>query len=458
MSSYTAARPITSSQTARSKRVSMERLRNWYAEPAPAGGKGAVTLYPTPGLTLFATVGDGPIRGMIEMAGYLFVVSGQELYSVDNTGTAALIATIAGTGHCYMATNGVHVVICTSGASYAATLTTLTSLPENNLNGVAYSDGYGVFSQRGGQLLWRTDVDDMTTIGGLSFTSVDRTPGNCQGLAAVRGEIWAFKSDSTEILQHTGAPVFPFERATVIERGCIAPGSIANGEHTVLWLADDLTVRMAQGYEPAKVSTVWVENLIADVSDPASAIGFVYRQAGRQFYVLSFYDLTIAYDLTTGLWHERVSTGLDRWRVREHARSWLKEYVGDSEDGKLYELDLTEYTDNGATIRRELRAPPLFAEGRRVRLDELYVDFDAGTGLNDGQGSDPQAILDWTEDGGHAWSNVRYADIGKIGVYGRRATWNRLGMFRERTLRVAVTDPVNAVVKGVYLRAEAIGV
>lgn len=56
--------------------------------------------------------------------------------------------------------------------------------------------------------------------------------------------------------------------------------------------------------------------------------------------------------------------------------------------------------------------------------------------------SDPQAILDWSDDGGRTWSNEHWVSIGKIGEYQQRAKWRRLGSSRNRTFRLTITDPV----------------
>ena len=80
----------------------------------------------------------------------------------------------------------------------------------------------------------------------------------------------------------------------------------------------------------------------------------------------------------------------------------------------------------------------------------LEVLFDAGVGLATGQGSDPQAMLRWSDDGGYTWSNSHWRSIGKLGEYSHRAIWRRLGRSRHRVFELTVTDPVNATVVGLY--------
>jgi Neuraminidase (sialidase) len=69
-------------------------------------------------------------------------------------------------------------------------------------------------------------------------------------------------------------------------------------------------------------------------------------------------------------------------------------------------------------------------------------------------GYDPEAMLRWSDDGGHTWSNEHWTQMGRIGQYGYRAFWRRLGMtvkLRDRVYEVSGTDPVKIVITGANL-------
>jgi hypothetical protein len=64
-------------------------------------------------------------------------------------------------------------------------------------------------------------------------------------------------------------------------------------------------------------------------------------------------------------------------------------------------------------------------------------------------GYNPQAMLRWSDDAGHTWSNEHWASMGKIGQYGSRTFWRRLGMtqkLRDRVYEVSGTDPVKIAI------------
>ena len=70
-------------------------------------------------------------------------------------------------------------------------------------------------------------------------------------------------------------------------------------------------------------------------------------------------------------------------------------------------------------------------------------------------GYDPQVMLRWSDDGGHTWSREHWRSMGKIGAYGYRTIWRRLGMtlkLRDRVYEVSGTDPVKLAIMGAELQ------
>jgi hypothetical protein len=127
--------------------------------------------------------------------------------------------------------------------------------------------------------------------------------------------------------------------------------------------------------------------------------------------------------------------------------------VGDSHSGDIYELSLDKYTDNGATIRRVRTAQVVHNDRKRLFHSQLEIEFEAGVGAVFGDDSNPQAMLDWSDDGGHVWGNEHWTGIGAIGEYKNRAVWRRLGASRERIYRLTVTNAVKPIVIGAHLEA-----
>lgn len=438
-----------------SRPVSVQRLVNMYLQPKAAQAKGRTALHGTPGLTLWTTVGDGPCRGMIGMGGLLYVVSGSGLYRVDSAGSVTYVNEISGTGPVSMAMNGFHVVIATNGLSvYAADESSYQELDVQSLNGLTYQDGYILAAVRASQTLRISNLNNALVWDDLDTTEVNANPDLNVGIANLNRETWVFNELTAQVYYNSGAAAFPFDRnpSGVIERGCIASASISAFQGSVLWLGDDLRVYTNNGYVAVPVSTPAIDYEIQKLASHASAEGFTYAQRGHVHYVLTFPNqATFVYDLVTGLWHERQSYDRDDWRARKYARWFGKRLVGDFENGNIYELDHDAYTENGATIRRVMTSPPIHAGRNRVFMTRLEIDAEFGVGLEGSvQGSTPEVMLRWTDDGGRTYSNELWRGLGRSGDYKYRAVWTRLGSFRERSLELSMSDPVRGVTIQAY--------
>lgn len=467
------------SYVARSVNAADARMVNLFAEVL-SEGKEAAFLQRAPGLRLLATVGFGPIRGVWAFSnndGIAFVVSGTELYKIDNSYTATKIGNVSGTGPVSMADNGIQLFIACNGPSYIYNATTLAfgQITDPDFPGaltVCYLDGYFVFNEPNSQKMWITHLLDGTSIDPLDFASTEGSPDGLLAVSSNFREIWAFGTNSIEVWYDTGASDFPLRRiqGAFNELGLAAPFSVAKVDNGLFWLGRDRRgqgiVYRANGYSGERISTHAVEWQIQQYPDLTDAIAYTYQQDGHSFYVLLFpsANTTWVYDLATQAWHERA--GWKNGMFTRHRSNCQMAFnheivVGDFENGNIYALDLDDYSDNGE-IQKWMRSWRALGPGKndlkRTAHHSLQLDIDSGVGLNDGQGSDPQVMLRWSDDGGHTWSNEHWASIGKIGQYYRRVFWRRLGMtlkIRDRVYEVSGTDPVKIAIMGAELHASA---
>jgi hypothetical protein len=466
---------LGSAYVARSVNAADNRMVNLFPEIVPEAGKEPAFLNRAPGLKLLATIGTGPIRGLWAFSpqdGTAFVVSGTELYKINNSYTATLLGNVAGSGPVSMADNGTQLFIAANGPSYIYNNTTNVFGPITGFFPgavtVCYLDGYFVFNEPNSQKLWVTSFLDGTSIDPLEFQQTAASP---DGLIAVESnfrEVWAFGTNSIEVWYDSGATDFPLERiqGAFNELGCAAPYSVAKMDNGLFWLGRDRRgqgmVYRANGYTGQRISTHAIEWQIQQYSNISDAIAYTYQQDGHSFYVLTFPsgNATWVYDSATQAWHERAgwSNGLfTRHRSNCQMAFNNKVVVGDFENGNIYAFDLEDYSDNNQ-IQRWLRSWRALPTGQnnltRTVHHSLQLDCETGVGLNLGQGSDPQVMLRWSDDAGHTWSNEHWSPVGKIGVYYNRVLWRRLGMsvkLRDRVYEVSGTDPVKTVIMGAEL-------
>lgn len=457
------------SATQRSIALDAQRTVNLY--PAlDAEGKNTLALYGTPGRVTFATTQAAEVRGMYEAKGRLFAVVGNTFYEIDSSGTATSRGTLLSVaGAVSIADNGLHVVVVDGLYGYSFTLSTnafaqITDIDWPAANRIAFQDGYFIVNDAGTGSFFITSLYG-TAVDALDFATAEGAPDPLISLICDHRELWLMGSESTEVWFNSGNVDFPFERinGAFLETGCAAPQSVAKLDNSVFWLTQDKRgqgqIVRAQGYQPQIVSTRAMEYAIASYTRIDDAIAYTYQQDGVGFYVLIFpsANATWCLDVVSGLWHERSywNAGIEE-RVRDNCYAFCfgRHLVGDYANGKIYELKLDAYTDDGTPIRAVRRTRHQHAEGKRLFWSSLQIDMEMGVGLASGQGSDPQAMLRWSDDGGFTWSSEHWRSMGKIGEYSRRAIWRRLGTSRNRVYELVITDPVKRVIIDAWAEAE----
>ena len=308
---------------------------------------------------------------------------------------------------------------------------------------------------------------------GLSYASKFTGPDNLVSIICDHGQVYLLGETTSEVWSDVGTFPFAFQRipGSSSQHGIAAKFSVARLGNTFAYLAKNnrgqSEVVMMNGYFPQRISTHAVENTLVNqkVSD---AIAYTYQLEGHECYVITFpsLDLTWVYDIATQLWHKWlwVDNQNNYHRHRSNCSAVFQGLVlvGDYQNGQIYQLDPTNFTDDGERIRRVRRCPHLVTDLQRQYFDEFQIQFQPGVGLEgitnpplnqETVGANPQAMLRWSNDGGSTWSNEYWSNIGLVGKYKNRIIWRRLGMARDRIFEVVVTDPVFACIISANLKA-----
>ena len=470
---------LGSTYVARSVNAADSRMVNLFPEIVPEGGKEPAFLNRCPGLKFQNQVGFGPIRALWVSRTYpdnYYVASGNEFYKLTSlTGTPVKLGNISGTGPVSIADNGNQIFIACGARGYIYNQSTnvFAQITDPDFPGattVTYLDGYFVFNEPDSQTIWVSQLLDGTSVDPLDFASAEGAPDGVVGVLADHRELWVFGTDTTEVWYNAGLADFPLApiQGAFNEIGCASAASVAKLDNSIFWLGSDPRgkgiVYRADGYRGARVSTHAVEWQIQQYPTIEDAVAYTYQQDGHGFYVLNFptANRTWVFDASTQAWHERA--GWNNGEFTRHRSNCQCNYqgnivIGDFENSNIYTFDLDVYADNGQIQRwlRSWRALPTGQNNlKRTAQHTLQLDIEAGVGLNLGQGSDPEVMLRWSDDGGHTWSNEHWNKIGKIGEYGKRVIWRRLGMtekIRDRVYEVSMTDPVKVAIMGAELTA-----
>jgi len=501
---------LGSSYVARSINAADNRMINLFPEVIPEGGKEPGFLNRAPGLLFQKTVGTGPIRALWAHqtnGADFYVVSGTEVYKMTSlTATPVKLGDVADGGPVSIADNGTQLFFACNGPSYIYNESTnqFKQITDPDFPGAAtvgYLDGYFVFNEPNSQRVWVTALLDGSSIDPLDFASAEGSPDGLVAVNVDHREAWLFGTDSVEVWYDVGGTDFPLQRiqGAFNEIGCVAAFSIAKLDNSLFWLGTDARgqgiVYKANGYTGQRVSTHAIEYAIAQYGNISDALAYTYQQEGHGFYVLTFpsANATWVYDAATQAWHERA--GLVNGQFTRHRSNCQCNFggntvVGDFENGNIYTLDLDVYSDNGQAQKwlRSWRALPTGQNNlNRSAHHSLQLDAETGVGLNGltideyfylvTEAGDkliteagayilsgitqipiapPQAMLRWSDDGGHTWSSEHWTSMGRIGEYGHRTIWRRLGMtlkLRDRVYEVSGTDPVKIAIVGAELHA-----
>jgi len=439
-----------------------ERLINLYAEAMPPNSKVPAGLFGTPGQYLFSSLPDGPVQGMEIMDGVLFAVTPRKFYEVKWDGSYTELGDVVINGPVSIATNGFQVAFVDGSKGYAFDPVATPVLQELSGDGwypantVTHQDGYFIFNRNTtGQFF----VSELLSVefDALDYATAEAAPDDTLALLSDQRALWLFGETSTEIWYNAGND-FPFARmhGAYIEKGIAAALSARKLDNGIFWLGSDRVVYRTNGYGLVRVSTHAVEYDLRNVR-VSDAVAYAYTSEGHAFYVLTIPSIskTWCFDVTTGLWHERSNSVHGRHNGQCYAFAYGRHLIGDFQSGSIYALDMASLTDNGDRIIRTAISPALSAKGNRATMYSVEIEFQAGVGNAIAPGDDPVAVLQYSDDGQKSWSERKVRKIGKIGEFTRRAKWGPLGQFRNRHIKIEISDPVPVVVIGAYAEIEA---
>lgn len=447
----------TNSSKSQSLPVSSQRLVNCFAEKEPQDAKTAVAIFGCPGLTNFATCGAGPIRGMHVMGGVPYVVSGGTLYSFNSKGVAtSLGSTVSGTKPVVMLDNGTQLLIINGSQGYIYSASggfqLITDPNFHPSTSGCFFDNFFVLTWDGTNKAFISNSLDGTTYNGLAFFSTQVSSANLLSLVNQQESLLALTGTNIMTFYDAGTPIQPFQPllGATVERGCGAALAVVKEDNSVFFLGDDLIFYRLDFGIPHRVSTHAAEDAWRSFTTVSDAVAFSYTHEGHKFVVLNFItaNATWVYDIATGLWHERDSRDQNnrsygRWRGNCVANAYNLTLVGDAYSGQIGFVDKTVSTEFGNNMVSSMSGPSMQQDRRRLFHSLFELDVESGIGATVNPGSNPQIMLDWSDDGGRTFSTPQiWQSMGKLGEYKHRLRWKRLGQSRDRRYRVQISDPV----------------
>lgn len=342
-----------------------------------------------PGLKPFVEIAsDGGIRGAKNAEGKLLVVAGTTLYQISNTGVAIPRGTIPGTGLVSIDYNqqGIanQVLIGNGSAGYvydtsALTLVRITDPAFPGTKAVAYLDSYLLGVEPLGRFWFHSNLADAEDYNSLDRYEAETAPDRIVTLAVSNEEVVVFGQSTTDFFVNTGATTGTFQSKGVsMDVGCASAASVVKLDNTLFWLDNYGVFQRLNGYSPQPVSTRVLESAISGF-DWSKCRASVHQDKGRKIAYWTFPGLlTIGYDVTTGLWHRRQAYGKASDRL-SCIVNWNNLWIGgDYQSGRLYVLDWDYMLQVDQPHVRRVHTMPLQANGNRLNLHRLKLQFDTG--------------------------------------------------------------------------------
>lgn len=445
--------------TSRSLPVSAQVARNFYIE-GDQNSENILSFQPFPGAKLFAAPAGNNDRGIGVYKNELYKVTDNTLYKITEVGAITTIGTISGSERCVLIEDTGRLVIAIgSGRPYSYDGSTLTQGTDSDLptaSTVTYIKNRVVYDGDNADVVF-ADLGSPLGVDSANITSNDTKPDDTLAVYAWKDQLFAFGGESITPYYNsaTGNPPYKVIQNAVQEAGLGAIHSLASNNNALYFFGNDQMPYRIRGLQPEPIGNPAIGQEIAGYSKTDNAIGLCFTLHNQNFYLLSFPNGS------SWLFNERVNmwtnltystNGLDHSShiMNDYAWVYNKHIISDRRTGNLYELDFDTFTDNGDTIfrqrdTRKISGKEFSFPGKKIFMHRLEVVIETGTGIITGQGSDPELMMQYSDDGGRTWSAERWKKIGQMGDFTRIVEWFDLGCFYERMFRFKMSDPVKLV-------------
>lgn len=421
-----------------SKNVPEVKLVNLYLAQNPLTPSG-VSYISRPSVSqVLATLPTSPIRGIFYQQGWLndtlFVVSGDTLYSVKETGTFTVVGKVPGTSLCHFCSTSFHTLILSDGIVYLFDGSGVTSVaaPDNLLfSDVSSLNNYFVLVvNQSNKFFWIAPGDDF--IDPLSFASAESNPDYLQSVKTVSDELWFLGNTTTEVWSPSGDSNAPFLRVSgrVFNSGCVsnlsAVSALVDTLPCIIWVSPSNEVLLGQG-GVNKISTDFVEEVL---KDSAYYRSWYFRRQRNDFYVLSTDKLTLVYDLSAQTWYKWSTFNLPYWfattGVQKNGTVFVTDILTSS---NIYTLE--EQAKDNVTDWLVCEVSGIIPNPTRASIACNSLDVGANFGYASIYGTSPIIELRWSDDQGANWATYLQNVLGARGSTKEEVSFRSLGRINQ---------------------------
>jgi hypothetical protein len=274
---------------------------------------------------------------------------------------------------------------------------------------------------------------------GALQTKPDKTVA-CVRMPGKGNMILVFGRTVTEQWYDVGAAQFPYQRSqsSNLDYGCLNPATIAESENVVCWLAvnekSGPVIMMTDGGQIQHLSTDGIDFKLATLTNPSDSYGFMFKQDGHLFYVITFVtdELTYAYDFKSQAFYTLSNENLSYFPAKRVAFFNDQYYFVSIDDGNLYQLG-TQFTNYEYNSNRIEEAPRIRILPSITMPDQSYfVAGYSGFTIEQGQSSLTQRVdMSLSKDGGVNYGSNVSIQLNPLGKRKNRLMFWNLGMCND---------------------------
>ena len=442
MSNFTPVPFAISHEQGYSSKENHSTLINVYTKVSPTGSKNKYILMNTEGAEEILTA-PSPILGMYEFKKITYIVTADKLYKVSEHNDWIVVGDVSFTKGVSFADNGIDMMmVAENGYAFNPETSVITDMSTQNgwypADTVAYMDGYFIFNRtETGQFfiskLYSLELDP------IDWATGESAPDDTLAVFVANRILWLIGTKSCEAWYNSGNPSFPFTRinSAIVEIGCRDYRSVAKIRNDIFMVGNDYKVYQSQGYQFKAISNPAIEKEIQANDRILNA--FTYNNNGSFFYVLAIGNkFTFVYDVSTGLWHRRLSCNKPYWKILGAFNKEEDNILIGYSVNVMHKLSTDILTENGDNIRREVVTLPIHSNMNRFRVHEVVLDCEVAQA-----DKDIEVALQTSNDGGKSWGNDNIAYLGARGQRTQKVRWSKLGQFRDLTFKIVIYEPTD---------------
>lgn len=276
---------------------------------------------------------------------------------------------------------------------------------------------------------------------GLIQTKPDYSQA-CVRFPGLGNLLYVFGSNVSEQWQDVGAQLFPYQRSTSsnIDYGCLNPATIADLEDIVCWLGINEkagpVIMYSDGRTVDHLSTDGIDLKLAALTNPVNSYGYMFRQYGHLFYVITFVDdnVTYAYDWKEKKFYTLTDENFNFFPAKKVAFFNNEYYFVSVNDGNVYQLggQFTDYDYGDGVVQSipRVRICPEIRLENQSYFVSAYMGFHIEAGITN---VTQRVDLSLSKNSGVSFGNTQSITLPGLGHYQNRVMFWNQGMANTLT-------------------------